>query len=247
MMRTGQIFLLLALLLPFFTLIISASVKVPETADVRSGQCPPERYYQKATTGERFLQICSSDRQCPLNWKCCHDNGYTFCKPPAQERQGQCPAFDSALSTASKCNDNCTSDSECPHNYKCCLKHCGRTCVPVGDHAGPKGNFFCLQEASYNCLWKDRYLCDEASCTDGFKCCPVICRTQCEPALKERAGKCPAPETACPLGSENKTCTSDNDCMTFHKCCSTSCGQRCVQAQKPRIPYNLHEIGAAFP
>ncbi|XP_040186206.1 whey acidic protein-like [Rana temporaria] len=232
MMRTTQIFFILGLLLPLCVVVTSFSIKKPGYAQ-KPGTCPPERYYIKASNPDIIHNFChSDDYQCKNNMKCCSDNLHMICKPPAQAKPGQCPTFDSSLTSATKCNDNCTSDSECPGSYKCCTKFCGKTCVPtlsdMGKPAIATSQGFCPQEALYKCAQNERKYCDESSCLDGYKCCPLICRVECRQPVKERNGACPA-NAACPAG-ENKSCLSDNDCKTFHKCCSTSCGQRCLHA-----------------
>nr|DBA27798.1 TPA: hypothetical protein GDO54_008257 [Pyxicephalus adspersus] len=166
--------------------------------------------------------------------KCCVDNQHTWCKPPAQEKEGNCPKHDPILTTK-QCNDNCTSDSECKGNLKCCFHVCGNTCVSTQENFGKPlteiaaRNGFCQQDALYRCLKADRISCDENSCIDGYKCCPHICRVECQKALPEKDGKCPV-NAACPSGAQNKVCTSDYDCTLLHKCCSTACGQRCLKA-----------------
>ncbi|XP_063819677.1 WAP four-disulfide core domain protein 3 [Pseudophryne corroboree] len=166
--------------------------------------------------------------------KCCLDNCQKMCKPPAQERPGACPVF---TAHAGKCSDNCTSDSECPGHAKCCFKTCGKTCVPtLTDLAKPNmepiiQRGFCPQENILNCALPERATCDDFSCVDGYKCCPMICRRECRKAVDERVGNCPAADTACPTGTENTSCQSDYDCQILHKCCSTKCGKKCVRSE----------------
>ncbi|XP_073462404.1 uncharacterized protein [Aquarana catesbeiana] len=234
MMRTTQIFFILGLLLPLCAVVTSVSIKKPVNVAQKPGTCPPERYYIKASNPDKIHNFCyNNDYKCKGNMKCCSDNLHIICKPPAQDRPGQCPTFEPSLTSATKCNDNCTSDSECPGNYKCCFKFCGKTCVPnLSDTGKPviaKSQGFCPQEALYRCADAERFYCDESSCLDGYKCCPFICHKECREPVPVRNGACPA-NAACPSGDENKSCSSDYDCKAFHKCCSTSCGQRCLHA-----------------
>ncbi|KAM5135269.1 uncharacterized protein ACMZJ9_017875 [Mantella aurantiaca] len=243
-MRTTQLSFLLGLLLPLCTVVTSIGIKNLDFAQ-KPGKCPQERYYIKASDPDIVHNICkNNDFNCPDNMKCCSDNGHKMCKPPAQDRPGQCPTFDSAFASTTKCNDNCTSDSECPGNFKCCFKSCGKTCVPTLSDIGKpstgaeitKG--FCQQEALYRCVNKERFYCDENSCTDGYKCCPFICRKECRKPVAVKDGVCPASAT-CPPEAENTSCTSDYDCKTLHKCCATTCGQKCVMTT--HVNLNIHD------
>ncbi|XP_073539986.1 uncharacterized protein [Phyllobates terribilis] len=247
MMKITQVSVLLLLLLPLCTLVISASEKINDYGlynkifNIKPGSCPPQRYYIK-NEHEVYHKLCDSDTECPRDFKCCFDNGHTICKPPAKEKTGICPSFSNAFSSAQKCNDNCTSDSECHGTFKCCQKICGRTCVPnLNDMGKPSiestaRTGFCPQEAISNCAVQERSFCDDASCLDGYKCCPKICRTECQEVLAERAGQCPT-SAPCVLGSESKPCLSDYDCPSLFKCCK-NCGNRCVKALN--IPSFLH-------
>ncbi|XP_075701696.1 WAP four-disulfide core domain protein 3 [Rhinoderma darwinii] len=211
--------------------------------NVKAGKCPSERHYIKAEH-ENCHRLCTRDDNCPENMKCCPDNCHMMCKPPAADKPGTCPKFESSYSVALKCNDNCTSDSECPGTTKCCFKTCGKTCTPtLSDIAKPNmvstaSRGFCPQEDIYNCILKERKFCDEASCLDGYRCCPKICRWECAKSRQERAGECP-PVTKC--SSEGKACSSDYDCSHLFKCCS-ACGNRCVKAVN--VPSFLHNATA---
>ncbi|XP_075033788.1 uncharacterized protein LOC142094992 [Mixophyes fleayi] len=238
MMRLGQISLL-CLLFALSTLVTSSPIK--EYLHGKAGDCPPQRYYIKSEH-EICHRLCEKDSECTGAMKCCPDNCHMMCKPPAQEKTGSCPDFGL---TAGKCNYNCTSDSECPNSSKCCPKICGKTCVPtVSDLAKPSqeptNKGFCPQEEVYLCAIKERVMCDDSSCLDGYKCCPKICRVECQKALEERAGSCPAADTDCPAGTDTKNCLSDYNCQTFYKCCSTKCGKKCIKAEN--VPSFLKEI-----
>ncbi|XP_077107777.1 uncharacterized protein LOC143765216 [Ranitomeya variabilis] len=247
MMKITHVSVLL-LLLPLSTLVISASVNINDKGlynniifNIKPGSCPPQRYYIKSEH-EVYHRLCVRDTECPGDFKCCLDNGHTICKPPVKEKTGTCPSFTNALSSAEKCNDHCTSDSECPGTFKCCLKTCGRSCVPTLHDMGKPSNGstartgFCPQEEISNCAVKERAFCDAPSCLDGYKCCPKICRTECQKTLPERPGGCPT-SAPCVFESESNACSSDYDCSPLFKCCAI-CGNRCVKAQN--IPSFLH-------
>ncbi|KAM4033411.1 uncharacterized protein ACNLHF_020355 [Anomaloglossus baeobatrachus] len=251
MMKIGHHISVLFLLLPLFTLILSASIKSNEydtynniifnirPVNVKAGMCPPQRYYIKSEH-EVFHKFCKNDGECTGDLKCCLDNGHAMCKPPAKEKAGVCPSFSNAFSSGVRCNDNCTSDSECSGSLKCCQKSCGRSCTPTLNDMGKPSvesttrTGFCPQEEPSNCAFKEREYCDNASCLDGAICCPKICRMECQKSLPARAGECP---TQCPSGGDSKACSTDYDCPTLFKCCAT-CGNRCVKAVN--IPSFLH-------
>ncbi|XP_063281932.1 waprin-Phi3-like [Pelobates fuscus] len=117
-MYTGQIIMFgLALL---FTSVIVIKAKV------KPGICPSERYYTPSTDIPHAL--CTRDSQCDGDKKCCLDNDYKFCKPPAKERSGKCPP--TKETEIKNRQDICTSDSECADGCKCCFGSNGKTCLP---------------------------------------------------------------------------------------------------------------------
>ncbi|KAG8545193.1 hypothetical protein GDO81_021273 [Engystomops pustulosus] len=243
MMKMGHISALMFLLLPLCTLA-DTSVKNnylsfydkftnSNLGVVTDGRCPPQRYFVKREFGN-CLRLCSKEKPCDDNRICCADNCHTMCKPPAQVKQGKCPVFEASSSSTEKCTDSCSSDSECPGTLKCCTKKCGKTCTPTLNDIGKPNTVstankgFCRQELPATCLIKEDKFCDDASCTDGYKCCPVLCRWECQKTIPEKVGECPA-SAKCPPASESKSCTSDHDCQPLYKCCA-SCGNRCVMA-----------------
>ncbi|XP_040291786.1 perlwapin-like [Bufo bufo] len=254
MTKMGHISVLLFLLLSLCSLVISTSVKNHDSGlynkitnmypgNTKPGSCPPQRYYIKSEN-EICHKLCMRDDGCIGDMKCCPDNCHYMCKPPSKVKPGTCPSFETAFSSTVRCNDNCTSDSECPGTFKCCKKACGNTCVPtLADMGKPSmestptaRSGFCPQESLSNCLINERQFCDEASCIDGYKCCPKICRSECQKPLQARAGECPE-STQCPSQTVSKACSSDYDCPALFKCCST-CGNTCVKALN--VPSFLH-------
>nr|DBA27800.1 TPA: hypothetical protein GDO54_008259 [Pyxicephalus adspersus] len=110
---------LLGLLLSLATLTTANNVK--------PGVCPPERFldYQNYPVHE----FCQNDKDCSGNQKCCVDNKFKFCKPPAGERSGSCPSENTLI--RQRCDDECTSDNECASGAKCCFRECGKRCLPL--------------------------------------------------------------------------------------------------------------------
>ncbi|KAM4691836.1 whey acidic protein-like [Rhinophrynus dorsalis] len=139
----------------------------------KPGQCPPERYFN-SSYADKCVALCTDDSSCTGDKKCCPDNCYKFCKPPAKERPGKCPKEDSI--GEKRCNDFCTSDSECANGSKCCFSKCGKTCVPI--KKDKKG--ICPEKRVY-CFAPVRDICfSDTTCPDKEKCCPKGCRTTCQ-------------------------------------------------------------------
>ncbi|KAE8576434.1 hypothetical protein XENTR_v10004184 [Xenopus tropicalis] len=163
MMKTGQIGVLGLLLC---AAVFSASADKP-------GECPPEGYL-----AEKYLSTytaCQSDDDCGDSWKCCTDNGYKYCKPPAQERPGSCPDCTDQPRTT----DYCTSDSMCADGSKCCTQNGGKTCLPsVGDKKGS-----CRRKTPIMCIVAMRSTClSDSMCNGDYKCCPSDngCYNECQ-------------------------------------------------------------------
>ncbi|XP_072259880.1 uncharacterized protein [Pyxicephalus adspersus] len=205
---------LLGLLLSLATLTTANNVK--------PGVCPPERFldYQNYPVHE----FCQNDKDCSGNQKCCVDNKFKFCKPPAGERSGSCPSENTLI--RQRCDDECTSDNECASGAKCCFRECGKRCLPlVGEKKG-----FCKSEKIIMCFQAERSLCfTDTGCMNDEKCCPHMCGNKCEKPLSERSGKCP---TSIPNVSEkDQNCASDYDCGIGFKCCGSEGEKKCLRAE----------------
>ncbi|CAH2285627.1 WAP four-disulfide core domain 3-like [Pelobates cultripes] len=119
-MYTGQIVMF------GLALLLTTVIVIKADDDEKPGVCPPERYFTP------FSDIphdkCTSDKECEGDKKCCPDNGYKFCKPPAEERSGECPP--APKPEIKNRQDFCSSDSECAAGPKCCFGSNGKTCLP---------------------------------------------------------------------------------------------------------------------
>lgn len=211
----------LGLVLCFIALRISSA----ETE--KPGKCPPERFYR---SNGFTSSLCKNDSECSGNQKCCSDNGFKICKPPAEERKGSCPTKQPGTTTSNRCDDTCTSDSECAKGAKCCYRDCGLACGPsIGVKKG-----FCDSEEVIMCFRAERSFCnDDTGCPDDEKCCQYTCATKCKKPLKERIGTCPPvgyKDSDSQVTSVKKTekCDTDYQCKSPKKCCSTTSGKSCV-------------------
>ncbi|XP_072259882.1 uncharacterized protein [Pyxicephalus adspersus] len=192
--------------------------------NVKSGVCPPERFLNN--NNYPVHSFCQNDTDCPGKQKCCVDNKFKMCNPPARERPGSWSA--QTIPTSQRCHDLCTSDSECASGAKCCFKDCGMECLPL---LGEKKKF-CPSEDIINCVQAERNLCNsDTGCPDDEKCCPYTCANRCQIPLSERSGKCPTDVTnASKDGTRDQHCTSDYDCKKQHKCCGPKGKKKCLRA-----------------
>ncbi|XP_040292020.1 WAP four-disulfide core domain protein 3-like [Bufo bufo] len=151
-------------------LVCVVALRTSSAQIVKPGVCPPERFF--TSIYHTKTRDCENDNNCLGNKKCCKDNGYTICKPPAQERGGTCP--ENPNKTTKRCNDMCTSDSECAPGIKCCFKGCGKTCLPsVGEKKGSCG-------IRPSCLIAERPYCNgDSGCQGDEKCCQPVCTVKC--------------------------------------------------------------------
>ncbi|XP_063315194.1 WAP four-disulfide core domain protein 3-like [Pelobates fuscus] len=166
-MYTGQIVMF------GLALLLTSVIVIKADHHEKSGVCPPERYYTPSAGVP--VHTCTNDSQCECDKKCCPDNGYKFCKPPAKERSGQCPPT-TKIAIKNR-QDFCSSDSECADGSKCCLGSNGKTCLPCNKvKAGT-----CKQPNIPHCLLFERPFCDnDCSCPNDEKCCPSGCRFTCQ-------------------------------------------------------------------
>ncbi|XP_040292021.1 whey acidic protein-like [Bufo bufo] len=207
-------------------LVCVVALRTSSAQAAKPGVCPLERFFN--STYAVKTESCREDSDCPGNKKCCSDNGFKFCKPPAKRRIGSCPVNPSGTAISERCDDMCTADSECAPKTKCCLKGCGKTCVPSnGDKKG-----FCGLEGY--CLIAERPHCDtDAGCPGFEKCCRPGCTQTCVKPLKERIGICPkvsklSEEPQDSLTEKEERCNTDYDCENPKKCCKTIWGKRCT-------------------
>ncbi|XP_063315193.1 WAP four-disulfide core domain protein 5-like isoform X2 [Pelobates fuscus] len=166
-MYTGQIVMFgLALLLTTVIVIKADHHEKP-------GVCPPERHFTPYSDIPH--DKCKSDTECEGDKKCCPDNDYKFCKPPAKERSGECPP--APKPEIKNREDFCSSDSECAAGSKCCFGSNGKTCLPCDKVKA--GN--CKQTEVIQCVLPERSLCNtDCSCPNDEKCCPKDCHFECQ-------------------------------------------------------------------
>ncbi|XP_044151937.1 perlwapin-like isoform X1 [Bufo gargarizans] len=151
-------------------LICVVALRTSSAQTVKPGMCPPERFL--ITSFPTITRECENDNECTGNKKCCKDNGYSICKPPAKERAGTCP--ENPNKTTKRRDDFCTSDSECAPGSKCCLKDGGKTCLPsVGEKKGSCGY-------KPSCFIEERPYCNgDTGCSGDEKCCQPVCTQKC--------------------------------------------------------------------
>ncbi|KAM5134937.1 uncharacterized protein ACMZJ9_017550 isoform 2-T2 [Mantella aurantiaca] len=212
--------LLLCLLTLMITTLEAMQTTTPQKVE-KPGHCPPERF----STSEFPRAFCQNDGDCCGKQKCCEDNGFKICKPPAAIHPGSCPAPISVPYTKERCDDECTADSDCAQGAKCCFHDCGLRCLPLkGEKKG-----FCPSEVQILCIRAERTFCfSDTGCPDDEKCCPYTCADRCQKPLSERNGNCPTNVKTVPTGPK---CKSDYDCAKLHKCCQTKKGKKCLPAE----------------
>ncbi|XP_073415423.1 WAP four-disulfide core domain protein 3 [Dendrobates tinctorius] len=207
--------------LSFLGLLISlVALRISSAALEKDGECPPERYVASNFIPNEF---CQDDDGCPGGQKCCRDNNYKICKPPASDRCGPCPV---SPTSSVRCNDMCTADSDCATEAKCCLNSCGHNCLPLIEEKPG----FCEMEKLAQCVVAQRDFCvNDTGCPDAEKCCPYGCAKRCQQPLDERSGKCPtAPTDSEDTETSTDLCSSDYDCEYPKKCCQTLSGKDCT-------------------
>ncbi|KAM8945880.1 uncharacterized protein RCH25_049229 [Pelodytes ibericus] len=152
-------------------------IKLTISEKEKPGICPPERFYT-GMNPEVCKKACSNDSECDGDKKCCPDNCYKVCKPPAKEKPGNCPI----VKKQSTCTDMCSTDNECANESKCCFGTCGMKCTPsVGEKDG-----VCEQKTVFNCFIAERSFCDtDTSCSNDEKCCPSKCNHECTKPYQE--------------------------------------------------------------
>ncbi|XP_063281543.1 WAP four-disulfide core domain protein 5-like [Pelobates fuscus] len=160
----------LALLLTSVTVIKAGHREKP-------GVCPPERSYTPFS--DIPYDLCANDTECEGDKKCCSDNGYKWCKPPAKERSGECPP--APKSEIKNRQDYCSSDSECAPGSKCCFSSNGKTCLPCDKEKAGK----CEKTPMYFCLKPQRSFCNtDCSCPKEEKCCRKFCHFECQKPVR---------------------------------------------------------------
>uniref|UniRef100_A0A3Q4MBH9 WAP domain-containing protein n=1 Tax=Neolamprologus brichardi TaxID=32507 RepID=A0A3Q4MBH9_NEOBR len=71
-------------------------------------------------------EICSKDRDCPNNEKCCSNGCGHVCMTPLSAKPGVCPRWRLDFG---HCAEICSKDRDCPNNEKCCSNGCGHECM----------------------------------------------------------------------------------------------------------------------
>ncbi|XP_038073188.1 proline-rich extensin-like protein EPR1 isoform X2 [Patiria miniata] len=219
--------------------------------------CPPEE--------SPFQQLCKNDSQCPGDQKCCSYwriliTDCYVCLPPippipaVTESPAMLPAVPktpvhtpSVLPTNKPPvthpihKPNGTKPGTCPYPQF----QWGETCPP--------------EDGPFQQLCKNDSQCpgDQKCCsywrimiTDCYVCVPpvpsalAVTKPPATPTTKPKIpheGVCPAVNKSEPvLCVDPPPCRTDQDCMSFEKCCFTGCSHMCVESTRtPPIPLSL--------
>ncbi|KAM4622245.1 uncharacterized protein O3C94_020058 [Discoglossus pictus] len=189
------------------------------------GQCPPERKLSPRSKW-RPVEICHDDSNCEGNKKCCPDNYFKFCKPPAQDTPGSCPPVPAV--SYEQCNDNCSANSDCAPGFNCCFHKCGKTCMRTqNERVGecPLTMAQCQQgDNSVVCT-------GDNNCPNGGKCCDASCGKRCVVAAlnQVKKGFCFQEELFTCMLEERHLCVNDSFCQNNEKCCPYLCRSQCME------------------
>uniref|UniRef100_UPI00398F0646 WAP four-disulfide core domain protein 3 isoform X1 n=1 Tax=Pristiophorus japonicus TaxID=55135 RepID=UPI00398F0646 len=210
-MKTHSLYLLTLTLATLLLWLDSTSAYKP-------GMCPK-------TPIRVCAELCTADRDCPGDEKCCSNGCGHECTSPLKgitqhdqtqsiNKPGMCPKTPIGV-----CAELCTADRDCPGDEKCCSNGCGHECTsPLKDKPGmcPKTPIGVCAE-----------LCTaDRDCPGDEKCCSNGCGHECTSPLKDKPGVCP--QRPARIGICAERCTADSDCPGDEKCCSNGCGHKCI-------------------
>ncbi|XP_010720901.1 WAP four-disulfide core domain protein 3 isoform X2 [Meleagris gallopavo] len=142
----------------------------------KSGLCPRKRARRDAACPN----LCTDDRDCPGDQKCCFSGCGLTCTTPYTAKSGACPVV--LRGSLGPCLDRCDSDADCPGAKKCCTTGCGHVCkLPTEVRPG-----LCPPTTTRagECL----ILClEDKDCPPSQKCCMQDCGRTCVPPLQGTA------------------------------------------------------------
>ncbi|XP_042084069.1 WAP four-disulfide core domain protein 8 [Haplochromis burtoni] len=168
-------------------------------------------------------EICSNDRDCPNNEKCCSNGCGHECMAPLSECSRH---LNLALSRKGY--------EDCPRSHICCVYDGEEVCVPpapIKPGVCPHrhlGHGRCL-ESCFN----------DRDCPFFEKCCSNGCGHECMAPYKVKPGVCPRRRLG--YGRCAEFCSNDSDCPDKEKCCSNGCGHECM------APYVVKPGGCPLP
>uniref|UniRef100_A0A3P8R3E6 WAP domain-containing protein n=1 Tax=Astatotilapia calliptera TaxID=8154 RepID=A0A3P8R3E6_ASTCA len=197
-------------------------------------------------------EICSNDRDCPNNEKCCPNGCGSECMAPVIE----CPRhLNLALSHKGY--------EDCPRDHICCVYDGEEVCVPPvstkpgvcprrrldfghcaeicsNDRDCPNNEKCCSNGCGHECMAPlsecPRHLNLALSrkgyedCPRGHICCVYDGEEVCVPPAPIKPGVCPHRHLG--HGRCLESCFNDRDCPFFEKCCSNGCGHECMAPYK---------------
>nr|XP_024662316.1 NF-X1-type zinc finger protein NFXL1 isoform X2 [Maylandia zebra] len=197
-------------------------------------------------------EICSNDRDCPNNEKCCSNGCGHECMAPVIE----CPRhLNLALSHKGY--------EDCPRDHICCVYDGEEVCVPPvstkpgvcpprrldfghcaeicsNDRDCPNNEKCCSNGCGHECMAPlsecSRHLNLALSrkgyedCPRGHICCVYDGEEVCVPPAPIKPGVCPHRHLG--HGRCLESCFNDRDCPFFEKCCSNGCGHECMAPYK---------------
>ncbi|XP_053408337.1 kielin/chordin-like protein isoform X2 [Mercenaria mercenaria] len=169
----------------------------------KRGRCPPPKRIGIC------VDLCANDKSCPRRQKCCSNGCGHTCQRPIKEGK-QCTYKGVTYQDGESFKDEC-NDCNCENGVTGCTKKaCRRQCVH-------KGSFYQDGES-----FKDE--CNTCTCTDGKAACTLM-------ACPGKPGTCPIPIDAGGVGGGicMDSCSTDYNCPSNEKCCSSGCGKTCMQ------------------
>ncbi|XP_044129019.1 WAP four-disulfide core domain protein 8-like isoform X2 [Bufo gargarizans] len=237
--------------------VSSQSDLVPITDDgVKPGTCPV--FNNLDLCDEKIYKpLCSGDKDCPLDQKCCEQScGRVMCSIPIPRvKPGKCPEWTlTEICPKMLPFPPCSADDQCPDGQKCCKDSCGEVmCTdPIGVKPG-KCPEWTLTEICPKMLPFPPCSADD-QCPDGQKCCKDSCgEVMCTDPIGVKPGKCPefTLTEICPKVLPFPPCFADDQCPDGQKCCKDSCGEvKCtnpIAEVKPGLCPPYRRTACTFP
>ncbi|XP_040282880.1 antileukoproteinase-like [Bufo bufo] len=171
------------LLLLFYGGNVSSQSNPVQTSNygLKPGRCPV-LFLPEVCIGSVVSPLCSGDKECPGNQKCCNRScGIVMCTIPVPRvKPGKCPS----ISFLGDClavlpPPQCSADNDCPGDRKCCKDSCGAVnCIkPIAKEKPGR----CPRDIPPACGFPpappDCY--SDEWCLGEKKCCYYICKRRC--------------------------------------------------------------------